>query len=299
MTHLPWPPEAARYPDDSVRRFIAPGSNIALDFHGDPAIAELAVFSDGNHHMALEAVIRAFVDSHPDISDVFYTTTPPAPLVDALKGGGLVLGNLRISRRPDIFIGPVGILESLRADGLVAEHAPFAQSRGNVVLVRRGNPKGIESLADLLCDDVILTCSNPVTERASFEVYQETVTTLAPGQGVDPVAINTKLSDAGPRTVHSRVVHHREVPELIGAGTADAAVIYYHLALRYSRIFPDVFEYVDIDGVESNRTSPNHPTTRYHVGRVTGGRLGKAFFDFIRDETAQSFYAYHGLTRPH
>ena len=59
MTPLPWPPEAARYPDDAVRSFVAPGSNWVLDFHGDPHRAGLAIFSDGNHHMALEAVVRA------------------------------------------------------------------------------------------------------------------------------------------------------------------------------------------------------------------------------------------------
>lgn len=300
MTNLTWPPEAARYPDDSVRRFAASGSNIALDFHGDPATAGLAVFSDGNHHMALEAVVRAFVAANANIGDVFYTTTPPAPLVDALKGGGLALGNLHISRRPDVFIGPANILEGLLAAGLVTEHEPFAQSRGNVVLVRKGNPKRIESLADLLSDDVTLTCSNPATERASYQVYRETATVLAPRDGVDPEAIVTKLEVAGPRTVHSQAIHHREVPELIGSGAADAAVIYYHLALRYARIFPDVFEFVDIDGVESNQTSPGHPTTRYHVGLVTGGRTpGSAFYRFIRDDVAQSLYVDHGLTRLH
>ena len=49
---LLWPPEAAQYPDDSVRAFLA---------------------------------------ANPDVVDVFYTTTPPAPLVDALKGNGIVM----------------------------------------------------------------------------------------------------------------------------------------------------------------------------------------------------------------
>ena len=48
---LIWPAERPRAP--------APGSewsqarsNVCLDFHGDPAGAQLAVFSDGNHHHA-------------------------------------------------------------------------------------------------------------------------------------------------------------------------------------------------------------------------------------------------------
>jgi hypothetical protein len=297
---LPWPPEAAQYPLDTVRAFAAPGSNLVLDFHGDPAAAGLAVFSDGNHHMALEASVRAFLAAYPEVGDVFYTTTPPAPLVEALKGDGLVLGNLRISRKPDVFIGPGNILDGLVEAGLVGRHVPFAESRGNVVLVRKGNPKGIASVVDLLSDEVTVTCSNPVTEKASYEVYAQAAKGLAQEEGADGDAVLLKLSTAGPTTVHSQVIHHREVPELINAGRADAAVIYYHLALRYTRIFPDRFEFVDVGGVLSGKASPNNPTTRYHVGLVAdGGRWGQRFVSFMLGDTAQRLYEEHGLSRLH
>jgi ABC-type molybdate transport system substrate-binding protein len=293
---LHWPPEAAQYPDDTVRAFAAPGSNLVLDFHGDPATAGLAVFSDGNHHMALEASVRAFLAANPDVGDVFYTTTPPAPLVDALKGEGLVLGNLRISRKPDVFIGPGNILDGLVDAGLIAQHVPFAESRGNVILVRKGNPKGIASIADLLSDEVTVACSNPVTEKASFAVYAEAADGLAREAGADGEAVVAKLSTAGPKTVHSQIIHHREVPELISAGHADAAVIYYHLALRYTRIFPDTFELVDIGGVLSGVRSPANPTTRYHIGVVAdGGKWGEHFVAFMQSNTVQRLYDEHGL----
>jgi len=293
---LHWPPEAAQYPDESVRAFASPGSNLVLDFHGDPATAGLAVFSDGNHHMALEASVRAFLNANPDVGDVFYTTTPPAPLVDALKGDGLVLGNLRISRKPDVFIGPGNILDGLVEAGFIVQHVPFAESRGNVILVRKGNPKDIISVADLLSDDVTVACSNPVTEKASFAVYAEAAGGLAREAGADGNAVVSKLSTAGPKTVHSQIIHHREVPELIGAGHADAAVIYYHLALRYTRIFPDIFELVDIGGVLSGERSPANPTTRYHIGVVAdGGKWGEHFVSFMQSNTVQQLYEEHGL----
>ena len=298
MNPLPWPPEAAKYPDETTRCFVAPGSNWVLDFHGDPARAGLALFSDGNHHMALEAVVRAFRDANPDVGDIFYTTTPPAPLVDALKGNGLAIGNLRISRKPDVFIGPDNILSGLVEQGLVNREAAFAESRGNVLLVRKGNPKGITSVADLLADDVTLTCSNPVTEKASFAVYKEAICNLARDEGIDEATIVTKLSVSGPRTVHSQIIHHREVPELIGAGHADAAMIYYHLALRYTRIFPDIFEFVDIGGILSGRNDVENPRTRYHAGLVAdGGAWGEQFIAFLQGDTAQQLYEDHGLSR--
>ena len=44
----------------------------------DPVGAQLAVFSDGNHHMALAECIEIFVRRSPGLHDVFYTTTPRA-----------------------------------------------------------------------------------------------------------------------------------------------------------------------------------------------------------------------------
>lgn len=293
---LNWPPEAAQYPNDTVRAFYAKGSNLVLDFHGDPAVAELAVFSDGNHHMALEASVRAFLAANPGMLDVFYTTTPPAPLVDALKGDGLVIGNLRISRKPDVFIGPGNILDGLVDAGFINQHEPFAESRGNVILVRKGNPKNINSVSDLLSNDVTLTCSNPETEKASYSVYAEAAKGLAQEVGSDGDALVAKLSTAGARTVHSQIIHHREVPELIGTGQADAAIIYYHLALRYTRVFPETFELVDIGGTVSGERSPKNPITQYHIGLVNdGGKWGKDFVSFMQSNTAQRLYEEHGL----
>lgn len=293
---LDWPAEAAVYPGEGVRAFSAYGSNLALDFHGDPATAEVAVFSDGNHHMALEACIRAFVEATPDVGDVFYTTTPPGLLLDALRGKGLAVGNLRISRKPDVFIGPSDILDGLAKEGFVKSHTAFAQSQGTVLLVRKGNPKGISGLADLLSDDVILTCSNPQTETASFAVYREAVRLLAHDSGTDEKAIIDKLSTAGPTTVHSQLIHHREVPELIAAGQADCGVIYYHLALRYSRVFPKLFEFIDIGGLVLDKAESGHPLTRYHIGLVNdGGTSGEAFVDFMQQDVAKALYQGHGL----
>ena len=47
------------------------GSNLSLDCHGDASRAQLAVFSDGNHHMALAECLRAFLAENPAAQDVF------------------------------------------------------------------------------------------------------------------------------------------------------------------------------------------------------------------------------------
>ena len=74
------------------QRWCQPGSNIMLDFHGDPADADLVIFSDGNHHMALSEALALFQKQVPRLKGVFYATTPPGPIVNLLKKGRLQLG---------------------------------------------------------------------------------------------------------------------------------------------------------------------------------------------------------------
>jgi len=296
---LDWPPEAARPRDEDTPTLSAPGSNICLDFHGDPVAAKLVVFSDGNHHMALGECVARFLAAYPDAGDVFYTTTPPGPLVAALEKGGLRIGNLTLSVRPDVFIGPGEILDPLVASGAMESHRPFAESRGCALLVRKGNPRDISSAADFMREDTRVAISNPESEKASFQVYAETLEALATEDGKDGLALKMRLSSTDGGVVFSRVIHHREIPEIIAAGKADVAMVYYHLALRYVRIFPDIFDMVTLGGAPDG-PGPAHRITRYHIGLIgtgenRGGDWGADFAAFMTGQDAKAIYESHGL----
>ena len=133
MAELSWPDERSRVADDP--RWTQSRSNICLDFHGDPVRAGLAVFSDGNHHMALQQCLQVFLTRHAEIGDIFYATTPPGVLLQWLDAGSLTVGNLCLSLRPQLFIGPPKVLERAIAAGHATTHEPFMRSRGNVLLV--------------------------------------------------------------------------------------------------------------------------------------------------------------------
>lgn len=294
---LPWPQENAKklWPEADFR---ATGSNIVLDFHGDPVTAGLSVFSDGNHHMALEESLSLFLDRHPDAGDVFYATTPPRVLLDALADGGLRIGNLLLSVAPDVFIGPAEVLDQLTSRGDMASHVPFAQSRGNVLLIRRGNPKNIVGLADLLRPDVRLALSNPRTESASHQVYRETILGLAAAEGQDARRYRQRLDDAD--FVTSALIHHREIPQLLADDRADVSVIYFHLALRYARIFEDLFEIVPLSALSGDGGSmAANRITRYHIGLLgDGGAFGPSLLDFMTGPDVAEIYDRHGLAAP-
>jgi len=297
VAELSWPDERAGGTD--APRWAQARSNICLDFHGDPARAGLAVFSDGNHHMALQECLAVFLARHAEIGDIFYATTPPGVLLQWLDAGALAVGNLRLAIRPQVFISPPKVLERVIAAGHATDHQPFMRSRGNVLLVRAGNPKNIRGVADLARADVRLFLSNPLTETPSYQVYVETLKRFAERQRV-----TLDFLGAGPDTPHPRVVfgeriHHRELPQALADGHADAAPVYYHLALRYCRIFPELFEMVALDGgAPEPSPSPEQVISDFHLALIgDGGRWGGALREFLLSPETAAIYARHGLQR--
>jgi hypothetical protein len=291
---LEWPAETV-LPPEQVASWCQVRSNRVLDFHGDPVQAKLVVFSDGNHHMALGDVLKAYVSAHPDVRDIFYATTPPAPIVKILRQGAIRLGNLTISLRPHVFIGPPHVLDRLRADGSLQPHQLLARNQGSVLLIARGNPKQIRSVGDLMRDDVRLFISNPETEKVSYEEYHRTLEGVAARQGLDPASFNRAVF--GRSAVWGQRVHHREAPEALADRRADAAIVYFHLALRYTRIFPDLFDFLPLGGTkEQPRPFAENRVGKIHMGIVgEGGPWGQHFIEFMLSRTAADIYAGHGL----
>lgn len=285
---LQWPAEAAVPSAENRGRLSSPGSNLVLDLHGDPVRAQLAVFSDGNHHMALEEAMQAFVRLVPEVEDIFYATTPPRILVEALDSGSIRTGNLVLRVSPHVFIGPPGILADLKEQDRIGQSRTFMRSQGVSLLMRRGNPKNIHSIEDVFRDDIRLVISNPATEKASFELYRQALVAAGAGLGLSDEDVDRFLDRES--TVRGRVIHHREVPEAIAAGRADVSVLYHHLALRFERAFPDQFEMLGIDdkipGAE----------TAYDIAPVgDGGAFGTRFIEHMFSEEVGAIYQSHGL----
>ncbi len=291
---LLWPHELTGtdeyYPD-----WQQPGSNLCLDIHGDPTRADLVVFSDGNHHMALRDCLDRFARQHPELSGIFYATTPPGPIVTLLKRGGLRLGNLVLTVKPHVFISPPQVLEDLAAEGLLGPHVPFVRNQGSVLLVRKGNPKRIHAPSDLMREDIRLFLSNPEKEKISYTLYCETLQNLlaeaAPGVSFpDDKIVQGQM-------VFGNRIHHREAPQVLAQGRADAALLFYHLALRFVRIFPDLFDLVPLGGsVSAPAPWPGNLTAITHLALVgDGGAWGTQCIAWLKSSEALACYANHGL----
>ncbi len=276
-------------------RWSQPASNICLDFHGDPVRAQLTVFSDGNHHMALRESLDRFVQQNEGLPGIFYATTPPGPIVNLLRNGGLQMGNLIVSVSPHVFIGPPNVLDNLVADGFMPGHVPFVRNQGNILLVKKGNPKKILEVSDLTREDIRLFLSNPDTEKVSFTAYYNTLKAMAPHPSDAPGFPDDKIERG--EVVFGTCIHHREAPQAVADGSADAAVVFYHLGLRYTRIFPDIFELVPLGGsVENPEPPPGNVVGQTHMGLVgDGGAWGRNLISFLGSKQVMDIYRHHGL----
>ena len=300
MASLDWPDEAAGPTDGGETRLVQPGSNVCLDFHGDPLRARLVVVSDGNHHMALREVLAAFLAKNSAVEDVFYSTTPPRVALQLLCAGHLDIGNLRLSVKPHVMIGPPPVLDQAVAAGYMTGYRPFMRSRGVALLVRKGNPKNILGAADLLRDDVTLFMSNPLTERVSYETYLGALRRLATAEGVTLGFLEHAPGQPDPgKLVYGRSIHHREAPQAVAdnmpGSRADVAVVFYHLALRYQRIFPELFDFVQPAAWAQDE---QREIGRADCGLVgDGGAWGGALLDFLATAAVTQIYRGHGLER--
>jgi len=291
---LVWPQESV-LSDAGLPQWHQAGSNLCLDFHGDPQRAKLVVLSDGNHHMALHEAIQDFMKRHSGADSIFYATTPPGPLLSLIKHGGLEIGNLVLSVTPHVLLSPPAVLERLISAGRVREHVPFMRSQGSVLLVKKGNPRHIRTVADLAGPDVRLFLSNPHTESVSYQGYVKTLLGMAAWVNADLSFLNE--NQASDKIVYGERIHHREAPQCVADGRADVAIVYYHLGLRYTRIFPGEFELVSLPE-PAGETTPDteNVISQIHAGLLgDGGPWGEKFLAYLRSESAAAIYVRHGL----
>ncbi|MFN9234368.1 MAG: molybdate ABC transporter substrate-binding protein, partial [Planctomyces sp.] len=143
-----------------------------------------------------------------------------------------LLSQLQVAGAADLFLpADDSFLRMARESGLVAEVLPIATMRCGLV-VRRGNPLGIRSVADLLRDGIRLVQANP-DAAAVGKVSRQVLTK----QGIWD-AVNAATD--GFRTTVNDVANDVEV------GAADAGIVYE--VVLYGRPEREVVDVVELEG---------------------------------------------------
>src|SRR5258706_6789964 len=106
---LAWPPELPNPALPGASLYVSDKSNVVLDFHGSVQDPDLVIFMAGNQYPVFPDLIAAFRDwlatqpAHRGVKAerIFYATTPPGRLIDAMQSGQLLLGNFWLEVRAD------------------------------------------------------------------------------------------------------------------------------------------------------------------------------------------------------
>jgi hypothetical protein len=292
-----------------------PTSNMLYDLHGKVDGCDLVLSTEGNYHMALRDVWPLVLAKFKDdpLHNALYTTSPPV-VVPQLEKGVVQFDNLDIRCRPSVAVANKGVIDKLAAAGLTdGESRPLYQDRGEVILVKSGNPKRIESVWDLGREGVRLVTPNPDLEPGAYQNYRDAIYNIAKADPNPPEGWTAgKLIDtifngasgdphkwlAGPR------IHHRDEPWSVAYGRADAAVILHHVGRYTKESFPATFDIVPLGGTADN-PQPLAGTkidTRYAVAlkgdwtpRQKAAR--DALIDTLMSEDFSMALERHGLKR--
>lgn len=240
-----------------------PTSNTLFDFHGVIDTCDMVLSTEGNYHMALHDIWPQFIEKFKDdpLHNAFYSTSPPIA-IPQISNGGVQFGNLYAACAPSVAVASKRVIDKMIEAGLTeGDAAPIYQDRGEVILVKHGNPKGIKTVWDLGRKGVRLVTPNAKLEPGALKTYVEAIYNIAandphPPKGWTPeklinVLFNGESQDKY-KWLEGARIHHRDEPWSVAYGKADAAVFLYHLARYTKETFPDVFDVIALGGTLDN-----------------------------------------------
>ncbi|HEY1773584.1 MAG TPA: substrate-binding domain-containing protein [Gammaproteobacteria bacterium] len=280
----PWNP-----PPQGGEPFTVPEIDIVADLHGEVADPQLTVFFAGNQFMVVHDLVAAFSAAHPEYTRIFVETLPPGILEKQVEQGALVMGNLKVSDKPDVFTAG-----GKRLDGLQQTHHWFASSevycRNRLaIMVYQGNPKHVTGLSDLGHADLRVAMPNPKWEGVGRNI--EDLYRKAGGQALDDTIMKTKVADG---STYLTVIHHRQTPLRILRRESDAAPVWYTEAYFQESILHNPVTMVTIPA-ERNMDVP------YAAGLMKDAphpEAAKAFMQFLLSAAGQAVYKKYGFEPP-
>ncbi len=169
--------------DNGAPDLTEPTANRLADLHGSFTDCDIVLSSAGNYHMALRDlwydVYLPRYTADLGIKNWFFTTSPPVTL-QQIQNSNVVFGNLSLKCVPQVAVGPLKAINDLKAAGLTDGAAiQIFRNRGNVLLVKKGNPKHIHSIWDLGRRHVRVVTPNPNSEKNTFDNYVGSIYNIA------------------------------------------------------------------------------------------------------------------------
>ncbi len=285
---LNWLPPWNAPPTDGMPFAVTPFDDV-VDLHGDVADPQLTVFFAGNQFMAVPDLIAAFKRAYPEYRRIYVETLPPGKLAVQIETGALIMGNLRIDTRPDIYTaGKKRIGEIQRQKHWFGRTYDYADNK-LAIMVPAGNPRQVHGIPDLGRPEVRVSMPNPKFEGIARQI--EALYRKAGGDALDQAIMLTKVRDGS--TVLTQI-HHRQSPLNILEGRADAAPVWYTEAYFQQQVLHRPVETVEIPVAMNSRVT----YTAAELRAAPHPRAARDFLTFLATPQAQAVYRKYGFEPP-
>ncbi|QNK64979.1 substrate-binding domain-containing protein [Pedobacter sp. PAMC26386] len=272
-------------PPESEVQFTVPGVDNVPDLFGDINDPQLVVFFAGNQFMVIDELIAAFKKKHPQYQRIFAETLPPGILAKQIATGSIVIGNMRITLKPDVYTA--GKTRIDQTPEWFNKTALYARNK-LAIMVQKGNPKNVKALKDLAISDLRVSMPNPDFEGIGKRIEEAYV--KAGGVQLKTAVMETKLKD---KTTFLTQIHHRQSPMRILYDKSDAATVWYSEA-HYQKMIGHPVELIEIPEEENIHA-------QYFAGQLKNAphpAAAKDFMAFLVSAEANSIYKKFGFDLP-
>ena len=269
--------------------FTVPPADAMADFHGSLDDPALVLYASGNYFFAMVGLVEKFGEAHPEYRGrVFYETLPPGLLLKQMQAGGTVTsGNLTFTVRPDVMMAEKAASETWVQEGRLT--APVVSFAANdlTIMVPKGNPGSIRTLADLGRPDLAIAMPNPAFEGVARQIRASLV--KAGGEDLAKSVYTTKV-DSG-TTVLTRI-HHRQTPLFLMQGLVQGGVTWTSEALFQEQQGHPI-DHVAIPAAQNTRAVYSAAT----VASAPHPDAARAWLGFIQSDAAFAALAPYGFQR--
>ncbi len=269
--------------------FTVRGVDNVPDIHGNPSNPQLTLFIAGNQFMVMNDLLRAFTARHPKVTRIFYETLPPGILARQMELGGITIGNLVITSKPDVYESGAKRMAIERKKGKIVPGTIVPYARNSLgIMVAKGNPRHIAHLADLARPDLRLSLPNPKWEGIGTQI--ENSLRKAGGDRLVKTIFGEKRKYGS--TFLTRI-HHRQTAYRILDGQSDAGITWISEIMFQERIHHAI-GFVPIPDAQNSQGL-------YMAGMVQGAPHSKAareWLSFLETRKALSIYEKYGFQPP-
>jgi molybdate transport system substrate-binding protein len=285
-----FPPWQHGQNNDALKRgleFTVPEVDDLADFHGDITDPKLVLYVGGNYFFAMAPLVAEFEREHPDYKGrLYWETIPPGLLLKQMEAGGTITsGNMTWTAKPDVYFAGLRKVDQYVNDGLLVAPAVPYVTNTLTIMVPKGNPAHITSLADLASPDINLVMPNPAFEGIARQI--EMSLKKAGGEALETAVYKTKVADGSTILTH---IHHRQTPLFLMQGLAEAGITWQSEAVFQEQAGHAIAQ-VDIPADQNS--------TAIYAGAMVKGAAhpdaAKLWLSFIHSQPALAIFEHYGF----